>query len=95
LRVRTSARSDFAVAVFSLAFLDLFLGGFSVSAHTVEPACRDSNDRQEVFGELVLGRGVLLIENHEPHSLLSVEQPLDELEAKPAEPVVVGNAHFL
>jgi len=50
------------------------------------------NDRQEVLGELCLGSGLLVIEHHEL-DLLSVEQPLDELEPEEAEPVAVGNGN--
>ena len=72
--------------------LDRFFRGLTVSAETVVPAGKDSDDRQEVFGELGLGSGLCVIEHHEL-DLLSVEQPLDELEAEAAEPVAVGNGN--
>jgi len=50
------------------------------------------DDRQQVFGELCLGSGLLVIEHHDL-DLLSLEQPLDELEVKAAEPVAVGNGN--
>ena len=52
------------------------------------------HDRQEVFGKLLLGRGVLVAENHE-FDALSFELPLDELEPEAAESVAMGNAHLL
>ena len=91
--MRFSARCVFALLVLRLCVLDRFLGGFSVSTETVESAGKDMHDRQEVFGELLLGRGVLLIENHESNAL-SFEQPFDEFESKSAESVSMGNAHF-
>jgi len=48
------------------------------------------HDRQEVFGELGLGRLVLVVENHELH-VLSFEEPSDELESESAESVLMGN----
>ena len=77
----------------SFSSLDRFLGGFNVSAETIESAGKYMHDRQEVFGELLLGRGVLVAENHE-FDALSFEQPLDELEPEAAESVAMGNAHF-
>ena len=50
------------------------------------------HDRQEVLCELGFGSGLLVIEHHEL-DLLSIEQPLDELEAEAAEPVAVGNGN--
>jgi hypothetical protein len=72
--------------------LDRFLRGLTVSAHTIEPGGKDSDDRQEVFGEVGLGSGLFVVEYHES-CLLSLEQPLDELEAEVAETVAVGNGN--
>jgi len=72
--------------------LDRFLRGLTVSAHAIEPAGKDMHDRQEVLCELGFGSGLLVIEHHEL-DLLSVEQPLDELESEAAEPVAVGNGN--
>jgi hypothetical protein len=72
--------------------LDRFLRGLTVSAETVEPAGKDMHDRQEVLGELALGSESLVVENHELN-LLSLEQPLDELESEAAESVAMGNGN--
>lgn len=50
------------------------------------------HDRQEVLGELDLGRLVLVVENHELH-LLPLEEPSDELESESAESVSMGNGN--
>jgi hypothetical protein len=52
------------------------------------------HDRQEIFGELLLGRGALVTENHELDAL-ALEDPADEFETESAESIAVGNAHFL
>jgi hypothetical protein len=93
-RDRVSSLASFWGAVFSNPTLDLFFGGFSVSAETVETAAEDMHDRQEIFGELLLGRGALVTENHELDAL-AFEDPADEFESEPAESVAMGNAHFL
>ena len=72
--------------------LDRFLRGLAVSAETVEPAGKDMHNRQEVFGELALGSESLVVENHEL-DLLSLEEPLDELESEAAESVAMGNGN--
>ena len=50
------------------------------------------HDRQEVLGELGLGRDLLVVEHHEP-DLLPLQEPLDELEPETAEAVAVGNGN--
>lgn len=50
------------------------------------------HNRQEVFGELALGSESLVVENHEL-DLLSLEEPLDELESEAAESVAMGNGN--
>jgi len=50
------------------------------------------HNRQEVFGELCFGRLLVVVENHETH-LLSLEDPLDELESEAAESVAMGNGN--
>ena len=50
------------------------------------------HDRQQVLGELVLGRLMLVVENHELDAL-PLEEPLDELESESAESVGVGNGN--
>jgi len=67
-----------------------FFGGSSVSFENVEMAGKDKDERQEVDDELVLGKGILVVENHE-FDVLSFEKPRDELEA---ERVPMGYAHF-
>ena len=67
-----------------------FFGGSSVSFENVETAGKDKDERQEVDDELVLGKGILVVENHE-FDVLSFEKPRDELEA---ERVPMGYAHF-
>jgi hypothetical protein len=52
------------------------------------------HDRQEILGELLLRRGVLVTENHELDAL-TLEDPADEFETKSVESIAVGNAHFL
>ena len=53
-------------------------------------AGKDKDERQEVDDELVLVKGILVVENHE-FDVLSFEKPRDELEA---ERVPMGYAHF-
>ena len=70
------------------------MGAINVSLETVESAGKDMDDRQEVLGELVLGRGALVAENHE-FDALSFEETLDGFESEPAESVTMGYAHLL
>lgn len=44
----------------------------------------DGHNLLEVLGELLLGKGALLL-----------EQPIDEFESQPAEPTAMGDAQFV
>jgi hypothetical protein len=62
---------------------------------------KDVDDADKVFSELLLSisgvvfrRKISLVENHEFDSVLG-KDPLDELESEPAEPISMGNDHFL
>ena len=50
------------------------------------------HDRQQVLGELDLGRLLFVVENHEPDSV-ALEEPADELESEATESVAVGHGN--
>ena len=76
----------------SFRLFDRFLGGFSVSAKTVESTGKDMDDRKEVLGEFLLRRGALVAENRE-FDAQSFEKPLVEFESE--ESITKGHAHVL
>lgn len=73
-------------------FLDVFFEG--VASETIEPRREYGDNGEEVIDELLLWRGVCMIENHDLPIGAGGKDGLEEVKTESRESILVGNHNF-